>query len=59
LEQLEPIAERFARGKILKSDSSAAALQTALDHTSHEGMICVAGSLYLAGELRPRILSLG
>jgi len=59
LEQLEPIAERFARGKILKSDSSAAALQTALDHTSREGMICVAGSLYLAGELRPRILSLG
>lgn len=57
-EMLEPIAQRFARGKILKSAGSATALQMALDHTSREGMICVAGSLYLAGELRPRILSL-
>ena len=57
-EMLEPIARRFARGKILKSDSSATALQMAIDHTSPEGMICVAGSLYLIGELRPRILSL-
>lgn len=57
-EMLEPIAKRFGRGKILKSDGSATALQMALDHTSCEGMICVAGSLYLAGELRPRILSL-
>lgn len=56
-EMLEPIARRFARGKILKSDSSATALQMAIDHTSPEGMICVAGSLYLIGELRPRILS--
>lgn len=59
LETLEPIAQRFARGKVLKTDGSATALQMALDHTSREGMICVAGSLYLAGELRPRILSLG
>lgn len=59
LEALEPIAQRFARGKILKTDGSATALQLALDHTSREGMICVAGSLYLAGELRPRIPSLG
>jgi len=59
LETLEPIAQRFARGKTLKTDGSATALQIALDHTSPEGMICVAGSLYLAGELRPRILSLG
>src|SRR5689334_5852235 len=58
LEQLDPIAQRFARGKILTTDTSAEGLQTALDHTSREGMICVAGSLYLAGELRPRILSL-
>jgi len=57
-EMLEPIARRYARGKILKSDSSAAALQTALDNTSAEGMICVAGSLYLIGEMRPSILNL-
>ncbi len=57
-EMLGPIAQRFAGGKILKSDGSATALQMALEHTSREGMICVAGSLYLAGELRPRILSL-
>ena len=56
-EMLEPIARRYARGKVLKSDSSAAALRIALDNTSAEGMICVAGSLYLAGEMRPQILS--
>jgi dihydrofolate synthase/folylpolyglutamate synthase len=57
-EILEPIARRFARGKILESGGSAEALQMALANTSREGMICVAGSLYLAGEMRPRILSL-
>lgn len=57
-EMLEPIAQRFARGKILKSENSATALQIALEHTAREGMICVAGSLYLIGELRPQILSL-
>jgi dihydrofolate synthase/folylpolyglutamate synthase len=57
-EVLEPIAQRFARGKILKNDDSATALQIAVEHTSREGMICVAGSLYLVGELRPLILSL-
>jgi dihydrofolate synthase/folylpolyglutamate synthase len=59
IEMLESIARRFARGKILTSDASAAALKTALDHTSPEGMICIAGSLYLAGEMRPRLLNLG
>ena len=57
-EMLEPIARRFASGKILKSDNSATALQMALANTPREGMICVAGSLYLIGELRPEILSL-
>jgi dihydrofolate synthase/folylpolyglutamate synthase len=56
LEMLEPIAMRYAQGKVLKSDGSEAALQTALANTPGEGMICVAGSLYLAGELRPQIL---
>jgi len=58
VETLEPIARRFARGKILKSDVSAEALRIALTNTSSEGMICIAGSLYLVGEMRPQILSL-
>jgi dihydrofolate synthase/folylpolyglutamate synthase len=59
VEMLEPIATRYAQGKILTSNASATALQTALANTPGEGMICVAGSLYLAGEMRPQILSLG
>lgn len=56
IEMLKPIASRFAHGKILTTDSGADALQVALANTSAEGMICVAGSLYLAGEMRPQIL---
>jgi dihydrofolate synthase/folylpolyglutamate synthase len=56
IEMLEPVALRYAQGKVLKNESSAAALQTALANTPGEGMICVAGSLYLVGELRPQIL---
>ena len=58
-EILEPIAARYARGKVLKSDSGDAALDLALANTSSDGMICIAGSLYLVGEMRPLILSLG
>ena len=57
-ETLEPIATRYARGNVLKSNSSDAALRIALANTSSEGMICIAGSLYLVGEMRPQILSL-
>ncbi len=57
IEMLEPVAMRYARGKVFKSDGGAAALQTALANTPREGMICVAGSLYLIGEMRPEILS--
>ena len=56
IEMLEPVALRYAHGKVLTSDGSATALQTALANTPVEGMICVAGSLYLVGELRPQIL---
>jgi dihydrofolate synthase/folylpolyglutamate synthase len=59
VEMLEPIAARGARGKILQAGDSATALQIALANTPAEGMICVAGSLYLAGELRPQTLRLG
>jgi len=55
---LEPIASRYARGRVLTTDDSAAALQIALANTPPEGMICVAGSLYLIGELRPQIIHL-
>jgi dihydrofolate synthase/folylpolyglutamate synthase len=59
VEMLEPVATRYARGKVVKSDNSEAALATALANTSSVGMICIAGSLYLAGEMRPQILNLG
>ena len=56
---LQTIAGRFAKGKVLPAESSRDALRTAIANTSTEGLICVAGSLYLLGEVRPRILSLG
>lgn len=55
---LQTIARRFAKGTVLSSESSAEALQIAIANTPAEGLICIAGSLYLAGELRPLILSL-
>jgi dihydrofolate synthase / folylpolyglutamate synthase len=58
LERLREVADRFARGRVLTSESSAAALNVARSETPPEGLICVAGSLYLVGELRPLILSL-
>jgi dihydrofolate synthase/folylpolyglutamate synthase len=57
VEMLETLA-RYARGQILKTDDSSTALQMALASTPGEGMICITGSLYLAGEMRPQILSL-
>ena len=57
-EMLAAIARRYARSRILTTDDSAAALQMALAHTPADGMICVTGSLYLAGELRPEIIHL-
>jgi dihydrofolate synthase/folylpolyglutamate synthase len=58
LETLAPLARRFARGRIIESSSSAAALQTAITETPDNGLICVTGSLYLIGETRPTILQL-
>lgn len=58
LEQLRAVAGRHARGKVLTSETSAAALHIARAETPPEGLICIAGSLYLVGELRPSILSL-
>lgn len=58
IEVLDTIATRYAKGKIVHADSSAEALRIALEQTPAEGLICVAGSLYLIGELRPLILSM-
>ena len=59
LETLESVAHRFAQGPVLTSESSAAALRIAVANTPADGLVCVAGSLYLIGELRPLILELG
>jgi dihydrofolate synthase/folylpolyglutamate synthase len=56
LEQLLAVADRFARGSVLTGETSAAALHIARAETPPEGLICIAGSLYLVGELRPLIL---
>jgi len=58
LEMLQPIAARSASGTVLGTSSSAAALRLAIEQTPPDGMIVVAGSLYLVGEMRPLILSL-
>ncbi len=57
IETLQLVADRFARGTVLKSESSAEALRLGRANTLPEGLICIAGSLYLAGELRPLIVS--
>ena len=56
IEMLKLAADRFARGTVLTSESSAEALRIAETNTPPEGLICIAGSLYLAGELRPLII---
>jgi dihydrofolate synthase / folylpolyglutamate synthase len=50
LEALGPIAARFARGSITKSESVRDAYDAALRQTPRKGLICVTGSLYLIGE---------
>jgi len=56
IEMLKPVADRFAHGTVLTSEPSAEALRIAQANTPPEGLICIAGSLYLAGELRPLII---
>lgn len=58
VEVLRSIAERFVRGTVIETSSSDEALQLALARTPPDGLICIAGSLYLIGELRPSILKL-
>ena len=56
IDLLQGIAERYATGTVIEAKSSAEALRIATERTPSEGLICVAGSLYLIGELRPLIL---
>jgi dihydrofolate synthase/folylpolyglutamate synthase len=58
-ETLQSIATRFARGAVIVTSSSAEALQAAIMRTPRDGLICIAGSLYLIGEVRPSILKIG
>ena len=52
LESLERVAQQFAPRKIISAQSSAGALRIATEQTPPQGLICVAGSLYLIGEIR-------
>ena len=56
IETLRAIAGRSARNIVIESQSSEEALRIATQRTPPEGLICVAGSLYLIGEMRPSIL---
>jgi dihydrofolate synthase / folylpolyglutamate synthase len=58
LEMLRSVAQRFARGTVIERYSSADALTVALEKTSPNGLICIAGSLYLIGQMRSSILNL-
>jgi dihydrofolate synthase/folylpolyglutamate synthase len=58
VEALESTADRFAKGKVMKAQSSPEALRIATETTPPDGLICIAGSLYLIGELRPLLLSM-
>lgn len=58
IEMLRSLADRFAQGIVIESQSTADALQIAGARTPADGLICIAGSLYLAGEMRPAILKM-
>ena len=56
IETLRSIADRAARGKVVEARSSSEALEIARTNTPPEGLICIAGSLYLIGEVRPALM---
>ena len=58
IDMLRPVADRFASGNVFEAQSSAEALRIAMERTPSNGLICVAGSLYLIGEMRPSILNM-
>jgi dihydrofolate synthase/folylpolyglutamate synthase len=58
IEMLESAANRFANGTVIAAQSSVQAFRIATETTAADGLICIAGSLYLIGELRPLILNM-
>jgi dihydrofolate synthase/folylpolyglutamate synthase len=56
LETLSALAERFTQAETIQTKSSTEALSVALQ-ASPDHLICVTGSLYLIGEIRPLILN--
>lgn len=54
VETLASLAQRT----VVETTSSAEALRVAIAQTPKDGLICVTGSLYLIGEIRPMILKL-
>lgn len=58
IEALRSTADRFARCVVIETSSSAEALEVAIANTPPGGLICIAGSLYLIGEMRPSILKM-
>jgi dihydrofolate synthase/folylpolyglutamate synthase len=58
-ENLVKLATTAGVSNAVTASSSADALQQAVALTESSGLICVTGSLYLIGELRPRLLSTG
>lgn len=47
----------YANASVIRANSSAEALEIAIERTPSHGLICIAGSLYLVGEIRPLVLS--
>jgi len=58
VEMLESVADRFASGTVMKAQSSVQALRIAQETTPPTGLILIAGSLYLIGEVRQLILNM-
>ena len=58
IEMLRDVASRHARAIVIETTSSTEALRVAREQTPPYGLICVAGSLYLIGEVRPSIPNL-
>ena len=58
IERLRSIATVTTKARPIETCSSAEALQVALESTPPSGLICIAGSLYLIGEMRPSILNM-
>ncbi|HKK91201.1 MAG TPA: Mur ligase family protein, partial [Desulfobacteraceae bacterium] len=54
---LKTAAQPFTTGEILIIEDVAAAVETALEMTPESGAVCIAGSLYVAGEARDRLVN--